>query len=568
MRFRATILRITLAIGLAGLACSLNAADHYVSPTGKRGNGSIEKPWSLDAALRQPRKVKPGDTIWLRGGIYNHPQRMTKFESGLKGKEGAPITVRQYPGERAIINGNITHAIGGWVNYWGIEIMNSLPNRDTPETGPFPRAFFVPDSHGMPSAFAMSGFDLRAPNVKLINCVIHDCIGGGIGLSATASNAEIYGTLSFYNGWQGGDRGHGHGLYGQNTHKKTARIEESLFYANYALGMQATGTGPVVDNFHLEGNIFFHNSVLSRRHQGNLLIGPWEGKAQQITLIRNFIFDPSPSGSDCNLGYEGGIARAVIEGNYFQTPVRFSPNNEGVELRDNVFLADTHFLDQELHPANHFAAATPQTNLVEVRPNRYEPGRAHIIVYNWEYRDSVAVNIKGLLPEGERFEVRSMQNFLGAPVLEGIYDGEPLILPMTPQPVAKPLTVGPPPSTAPAFHAFVLLPKPQPTGAPNSPPRLSAIEDQVLRVNGATTPIPFEVSDPETPDHLLVLSIGSSEPALLPLNRIFLGGSGASRTLMMVPEAGQSGETTVTLSASDGIHAVTRTFRLTVNPGD
>jgi hypothetical protein len=67
--------------------------------------------------LNQPAAVKPGDTIWLRAGVYTHlPQAVVTgnegyiFYSQLTGTAANPIIVQGYPGERATINGG---AYGG-----------------------------------------------------------------------------------------------------------------------------------------------------------------------------------------------------------------------------------------------------------------------------------------------------------------------------------------------------------------------------------------------------------------------------------------------------------------------
>src|ERR1017187_1966331 len=96
---------VLIALLLAGAALSAGAADFYVSPTGTTstapGTGTITNPGALATALAQPATVHPGDTIWLRGGTY-----VGTFQSNLTGTQAAPIQVRQYPGERATLDGN------------------------------------------------------------------------------------------------------------------------------------------------------------------------------------------------------------------------------------------------------------------------------------------------------------------------------------------------------------------------------------------------------------------------------------------------------------------------------
>jgi len=95
-----------------------------------------------------------------------------------------------------------------------------------------------------------------------------------------------------------------------------------------------------------------------------------------------------------------------------------------------------------------------------LRPNRYEPGRANIVVYNWDNSPRVAVDVRPVLDLGTAYEVRNAEDFFSPPVLTGTFDGQPLQLPMTGLTVAKPMAaLRTPPPTGPTFNVFVLLPK-------------------------------------------------------------------------------------------------------------
>jgi hypothetical protein len=62
--------------------------------------GDRDQPWrTLQHAAAQ---LRPGDTLYLRGGIYREKVALT-----LRGRADAPITVRAYPGELAILDGGI-----------------------------------------------------------------------------------------------------------------------------------------------------------------------------------------------------------------------------------------------------------------------------------------------------------------------------------------------------------------------------------------------------------------------------------------------------------------------------
>src|SRR2546430_11326288 len=79
------------------------SAAHYVSPTGSAaGDGSSAQPWDLATALAGAAgKVQPGDTIWLRGGIYSPGAPLVSTVAGVAGK---PVVVRRYAAGRAVVD--------------------------------------------------------------------------------------------------------------------------------------------------------------------------------------------------------------------------------------------------------------------------------------------------------------------------------------------------------------------------------------------------------------------------------------------------------------------------------
>src|SRR5512132_2896252 len=115
--------------GVVLLLClgSAEGAEFFVTPNASPGGaGSIKRPWSLAEALSNPSNVKPGDTIWLRGGTYRGI-----FNSYLNGTAAAPIIVRQYPGERATVDGGTANTAalvtvwGSYTWFWGFELTSS-----------------------------------------------------------------------------------------------------------------------------------------------------------------------------------------------------------------------------------------------------------------------------------------------------------------------------------------------------------------------------------------------------------------------------------------------------------
>lgn len=104
--------------------------------------------------------------------------------------------------------------------------------------------------------------------------------------------------------------------------------------------------------------------------------------------------------------------------------------------------------------------------------------------------------------------------------------------------VASPPVVPPPPPPSP----------PPPT---NTAPRISDIVDQSMKLGGSAGSLSFTVSDTETAANLLTVTATSSNPTLLPASGLALGGSGSSRTLSLMPAAGQTGSSTITVTVTD-----------------
>jgi hypothetical protein len=99
---------------------------YYVSPSGDdSGNGSIQAPWrTIEYGLEE---IQPGDTLFLRDGIYHEPISISK-----SGTNQNPITIRNYPGENPIIDvANQNNGIIGSGSYWniiGLEVRNCNEN--------------------------------------------------------------------------------------------------------------------------------------------------------------------------------------------------------------------------------------------------------------------------------------------------------------------------------------------------------------------------------------------------------------------------------------------------------
>jgi hypothetical protein len=117
--------------------------------------------------------------------------------------------------------------------------------------------------------------------------------------------------------------------------------------------------------------------------------------------------------------------------------------------------------------------------------------------------------------------------------------------------------------SASASEVFVVTVEPAndaPTIAPPTFPNQSTDED------AATPAQSFTIDDIDHAIETLVVSAASANPTLVPEGSITLGGSGALRTISVMPAANESGAADVVVSVSDGVATTTAAFTVTVNP--
>ena len=101
----------------------------------------------------------------------------------------------------------------------------------------------------------------------------------------------------------------------------------------------------------------------------------------------------------------------------------------------------------------------------------------------------------------------------------------------------------------------------------NNPPTISNIADQNIDEDTSTTVIPFTIDDQETPAAALVVTATSNNQTLIPDGNIVLGGTGANRTIQVIPAGHQhGGPVTITVTVSDGARSEISTFDVVVNP--
>ena len=122
----------------------MEARDFYISPTGKDSDtGTIEHPFRT--LIPAQRLVKPGDTVYFRGGIYK-PQLDESMGTQISiyscvylldkdGEEGKPISYIAYPGEQPVFDlsdykpegmrVSVFYVSGSWLHLKGLEVIGT-----------------------------------------------------------------------------------------------------------------------------------------------------------------------------------------------------------------------------------------------------------------------------------------------------------------------------------------------------------------------------------------------------------------------------------------------------------
>ncbi len=395
----------------------------FVSPSGSSSaSGTVSSPISLSAALSGAGgKVSSGDTVWVRGGTY-----AGKFSTSLSASASAPIIIRAYPGERANINGTLT-ATGSNVWFWGLEVSNS--NSGSQET---------------------PGVTSQCSGCRFINMVIHDHSSNGLQMWSEGPNQEAYGNIIYNNGFYGQSADHAaHGIYAQNR-SGTQKIVDNLLFNQFGYGIHIYGSSNAyLNNFTISGNTVVNAGIGEQTGMSGGMEYQVGGGAPLTNLVftnNNSYQSASARGHhSARLGMDGGATNygAVITGSYLVGPWIVANFTSSTITGNSVF-----------------TSSMPTQTRVVVEPNKYEAGRANVIIYNWGRQGAVSVDLSKVLKSGDNYEVRNAQNFYTAPVASGTYSGGTVSLPITNAAPAPTISSrGKAVSTGTEFNAYVIVKK-------------------------------------------------------------------------------------------------------------
>jgi hypothetical protein len=200
-------------------------------------------------------------------------------------------------------------------------------------------------------------------HIRFVNLIVHDMPGQGFGLWTESVEAEVYGTIVYYNGTNHFD----HGIYTQNA-TGTKRIEDNIIFGQASHGIHAFGSeAAALDHFYIAGNVIFNNGLLVGQGERNILVGGLR-VARDLTLVDNFTYYPPASARGANnLGYSAGCADAKVTGNYFVGPTALALINcLPSQLAQNVLIGALDPPDLLAgNPQNQHSASLPRGSRVD-----------------------------------------------------------------------------------------------------------------------------------------------------------------------------------------------------------
>ncbi len=257
----------TLLIALGLSICStVSATTYYVSTNGNNSNpGTISAPWATWGHAFNSTAVKPGDTVYFRGGIYpmtsdnlSYPYAAgCGYNVSRDGTSGNNICYFAYPGEKPVLDcGNVIPAGRTSRAIWGNDMnyvhFKGLTVRNVRQTSADVNVY---------------GWVIEGRNIIVEGCTVHNC--GGRGFFSTGHEIRYLNCDSHHNSdamsasYPGND-----GVGFQNV--DLTNVDGSIYYKNCRAWMNGDQGFSAVSVGYLEfdGCWSFNNGQLQGEGHG------------------------------------------------------------------------------------------------------------------------------------------------------------------------------------------------------------------------------------------------------------------------------------------------------------
>ena len=243
------------------------------------GDGSKQRPWDLKTALRPAPAIKPGDILWLRGGLYGDGK--TTFESRLAGRPISPSPCDRRrasapPSTAASPSSRRTPGTGA--------SRSPTPTRTAPPRATRPSAW-IPTTAARASSSSTSSSTIAA-RASASGSARKTPKPTATSSTTTATRTPTAGTAT---------------ASIPRTAIGTKTIADNIIFSQFGLGIQAYGSSNAyVQGYEMQGNIVFNNGSISdgATYVDNIMIAigiPME----RIRVEDNCTYHPP----DSNKGY-------------------------------------------------------------------------------------------------------------------------------------------------------------------------------------------------------------------------------------------------------------------------
>ena len=490
---------------IAFAALPVLAREIHVSPkAAPGGDGSLGRPLDVFTALGANSPAKPGDTILLADGRYDGKMKgieRVPFEWAVSGTRGKPVVIRPAGGASVHLNGT-ARLTSSHAHYIGLEVgdLKWDPYQNTHKSA---TALWAVGGEGamvincnLFGGRMGTGLWSPAKNLTLYGCLVHDfgyleAAGRGHGHAFYAQNETGTKRIEQNIAWRG---------CGWNLHVYTQGGQINGFDAidniMYIAGAYRPGQTmdnylvagyPAADRIRLIGNVGYQPSDVQRFRpnarlshykpvrngtavvKDNYFAGAFYGLSlgdwQDVTVTGNTIWasgyfmeiSSSPTGvANGRQNERPSLTNYKIDRNTYFENGRQSVFVYGRQERpdDDETLTWTEWqrlgLDRngKLLPGRN---GKPAGMKVIVFANRFDKGRGHVAVFNWDGNDTVNVDLSPVLAEGRKFAIYNCLDIKqtitrAKPVVTGAYDGKPVRVPLRKDAIS------------PAFDALLVLP--------------------------------------------------------------------------------------------------------------
>jgi hypothetical protein len=376
------------------------------------GNGSQNHPFDLATAL-----------AWGSYGAFPVVKMMAGTYSGTFSNSLTQVATFQPDTTSPKIDGSVI-VNGSDVIFKGLEIYyTGWTDRENT------------DENSCDDIATLGDLNMRGARVKFINCVIHDMTGPYIGQEAVG--AEFYGCVLYHNGWLAPLRGHGHGLYCQNSSETQLTIRDCILFDNFGWGLHAYGgQGTLIHNILMEGNTSFRAGSLSGTARPDILLGADSAQSTGCSIKSNMTYGGSVGVSF----YEAGAALVDFTNNY-------CPNGTNEAWGGHTASTES---------GNYWGPAIG--NQVFLRGNDYDSNRANLTIYNQAEANTVNVNVSGVFGASGTVKAYNSQDYFNDVQTLTITAGSITVnMQAANRSVATPVGWSAPATVFPAFGSFVLI---------------------------------------------------------------------------------------------------------------